>query len=163
MEDLSSHQTIAPIIKESEILHPELLQIYDLISNVRKTRKIEIEKGIKKMLRYEIINRDTIEVDLQNDYKVIALAKWNYKEKKYYVTLLIHEQSVDNWSLIEEPERISLESDVKSIKNDMATLVTNLLTEGFFKKYIKRYEYELKCFDRGNELFEKERMDTKNV
>lgn len=115
------------------------------------------------MLRYEIINRDTIEVDLQNDYKVIALAKWNYKEKKYYVTLLIHEQSVDNWSLIEEPERISLESDVKSIKNDMATLVTNLLTEGFFKKYIKRYEYELKCFDRGNELFEKERMDTKNV
>lgn len=126
-------------------------------------QKIEIEKGIEKMLRYEIINRDTIEVDLQNDYKVIALARWNHKENKYYVTLMIHEQTVDNWSLIEKAERIPLESDVKSIKKDMATLVTNLLTEGFFKKYIERYEYEMKCFDRGNELFEEERMGIKNV
>lgn len=116
-----------------------------------------------KMLRYETINRDTIEVDLQNGYKVIALARWNCTEKKYYVTLMIHEQSVDNWSLIEKEERIPLESDVKSIKKDMSTFVTNLLTDGFFKEYIERYEYELKCFDRGNELFEKERMGTKNV
>lgn len=115
------------------------------------------------MLRYEIINRDTIEVDLQNDYKVIVLARWNQKEKKYYVTLMIHEQSVDNWSLIEKAEQIPIVSDVKSIKKDMATLVTNLLTEGFFKKYIERYEYEMKCFDRGNELFEEERMGIKNV
>lgn len=115
------------------------------------------------MLRYETINRYTIEVDLQNDYKVIALARWHNNEKKYYITLMIHEQSVDNWSLIEKAERIQLKSDVKSIKKDMAALVTDFLTEGFFKEYIERYEYELKCFDRGNELFEKERMDTGNV
>lgn len=115
------------------------------------------------MLRYEIINRDTIEVDLQNDYKVIALARWSHKEKKYYATLMIHEQSVDNWSLIEKAERIPLESDIKSIKKDMTALVTNLLTEGFFKEYIERYEYELKCFDLGNEFFELERMGGKNV
>lgn len=112
------------------------------------------------MLRYEIINRDTIEVDLQNDYKVIAIAKWSRKENKYYTTLMIHEQSVDIWSLIEKAERIPLESDVKSIKKDMATLVTNLLTNGFFKEYIERYEYELKCFDRGNTFFEEERLNT---
>lgn len=112
------------------------------------------------MLRYEIINRDTIEVDLQNDYKVITLARWNYKEKKYYVTLMIHEQSVDNWSLIEKAERIPITSDIRSVKKDMATLVTNLLTEGFFKEYIERYEYELKCFDRGNTFFEEERLNT---
>lgn len=163
MEDLSSYRIISPIMKGLEILHPELFQIYDLINNVRKTQRIEIEKGTIKMLRYGIINRDTIEVDLQNDYKVIALAEWNHKEKKYYVTLLIHEQSVDNWSLIEEPEKIPIESDVKSIKKDMAVLVTNLLTEGFFKEYIERYEYELKCLDCGSELYDKERMGTKNV
>lgn len=112
------------------------------------------------MLRYEIINRDTIEVDLQNDYKVIAIARWSRKENKYYVTLMIHEKSVDNWSLIEKAERIPLESDVKSIKKDMAALVTNLLTEGFFNEYIERYEYELKCFDRGNTFFEEERLNT---
>lgn len=112
------------------------------------------------MLRYEIINRDTIEVDLQNDYKVIAIARWNYKKKKYYVTLMIREQSVDNWSLIERPERIPITSDIRSIKKDMAVLVTNLLIEGFFKKYIERYEYELKCFDRGNTFFEEERLNT---
>lgn len=123
-------------------------------------QRIEIERGVLKMLRYEIINRDTIEVDLQNDYKVIALARWNHKEKKYYATLMIHEKSVDNWSLIEKAERIPLESDVKSIKKDMAVLVTELLTEGFFKEYIERYEYELKCFDRGNTFFEEERLNT---
>lgn len=115
------------------------------------------------MLKYKIINRDSIEVDLQNNYKIIALASWNHKEKKYYVTLMIHEQSVDNWSFIEKSKSISLESDVKSIKRDMSSLITKLFSEGFFKEYIERYEYELKCFDCGNELFEKERMRIKNV
>lgn len=28
---------------------------------------------------------------------------------------------------------------------------------GFFEEYIQRYEYEQRCFERGNELFERER------
>lgn len=116
-----------------------------------------------KMLRYTVINRDTIEVDLENNYKVIALAAWNNIKKQYYITLMIHENSVNLWNLVEKAENLPLQSNIKSIKRNMAMLVTNLLTEGFFKYYIERYEYELKCFDRGNTLFEKDRTGTKNV
>lgn len=28
----------------------------------------------------------------------------------------------------------------------------------YFDPYVERYEYELKCFERGNELFEQERL-----
>ena len=31
------------------------------------------------------------------------------------------------------------------------------------EEYIERYEYETKCFDRGNELFEMERLGGSNV
>lgn len=115
------------------------------------------------MLRYKILNRDTIEIDLENDYKVIALANWNSRTKKYYVTLMLREKSIDNWALIEKAENIELRSNVKTIKKDMAQLVTDFFNKGAFTYYIERYEYELKCFDRGNTLFEKDRTGTKNV
>lgn len=115
------------------------------------------------MLRYEILNRDTIEIDLENDYKVIALANWNNESKKYYVTLMLREKSIDNWSLIEKAENIELRSNVKTIKKNMAQLVTDLFNKGAFTYYIERYEYELKCFDRGNELFEQERLKKNGV
>lgn len=115
------------------------------------------------MLKYKILNRDTIEVNLENNYKIIALAHWDNIKKQYYVTLMIHEKSIDNWSLIEKAENMPIESDIKSIKRDMALLVTNLLTDGFFKYYIDRYEYELKCFEKGNAFFETERLNNKNV
>lgn len=101
------------------------------------------------MLRYKILNRDTIEIDLENDYKVIALANWNNESKKYYVTLMLREKSIDNWSLIEKAENIELRSNVKTIRKDITQLVTDLFNKGAFTSYIERYEYELKCFDRG--------------
>ena len=30
---------------------------------------------------------------------------------------------------------------------------------GYFDYFVERYEYELKCFERGNELFEMERLN----
>lgn len=108
------------------------------------------------MLKYKILSNNVIEVDLENDYKVIAMANWNKENKKYYITLYIHEESTDIWDLMEKAENIEIESDIKSIKRDMAQYATKLLTEGFFKYYIDRYEHMMKCFDKGNELFEKE-------
>mgnify|MGYP007130715032 CR=1 FL=1 len=36
--------------------------------------------------------------------------------------------------------------------------VATFLEDGFFDYYIQRYEYELKCFDIGCEVLEKERL-----
>lgn len=109
------------------------------------------------MLRYETEANVTVSIDLQNGYSIIAMARWDNEKKKYYTTLLLHENTVSKWDLIEEAANIEMDSDMKAIKRDMAQYVTDLLTNGFFKKYIDRYEYELKCFDKGFEIMEKER------
>ena len=110
------------------------------------------------MLRYENIVTTVISVDLQNNYKVIAMANWNSEIKKYFVTLYIKRRDIDMLDLIEEQENVKFDSDMKSIRTDIAKSITTLLTDGFFAKYIERYEYEMNCFDRGNELFENERF-----
>lgn len=109
------------------------------------------------MLRYETEANVIVSIDLQNGYSVIAVARWDNEKKKYYTTLRLRENTVEKWDLIEEAANVEVGSDIKTIKRDMAQYVTNLLTDGFFKKYIDRYEYELKCFDRGFEIIEKER------
>jgi hypothetical protein len=127
--------------------------------------KIQYELIERKlnMLRYETEANVSVSIDLQNGYSVIAMAKWDNEQKKYYTTLLLHENTVSKWDLIETAENVEIESDMKTIKRDMAQYVTDLLTDGFFKKYIDRYEYELKCFDKGFEILEKERLAAKNM
>lgn len=109
------------------------------------------------MLRYETEANVIVSIDLQNGYSIIAMARWDNEKKKYYTTLLLHENTVSKWDLIEEAANIEMDSDMKAIKRDMAQYVTDFLTDGFFKKYIDRYEHELKCFDRGFEVLENER------
>ncbi len=111
------------------------------------------------MLKYKILSNNVVEVDLENGYNAVAMANWNNEKKKYFTTLLLHENTVNKWDMLEDAANIEMESDMKTIKRDMAQHVTNLLTNGFFKKYIDRYEYELKCFDKGYEFFEKERNE----
>ena len=89
------------------------------------------------------------------------MANWNNEKMKYYITLLIHENTVSKWDMLDDAIDIEMEADMKSIKRDMAQYVTDLLIDGFFKKYIDRYEYELKCFDRGFEVLERERKTSK--
>lgn len=109
------------------------------------------------MLKYKILSNNVIEVDLENNYKVIALANWNNVSKKYYVSLMIHEKTINNWSLMEKYNNLEFTSNIKYIKHDMAKYISDLHKEGSFQYYINRYEYELKCFDKGDEFFEKER------
>ena len=82
----------------------------------------------------------------------------NSSEHKYTVQLRRKEKTVDKWDLIEKAESIDFNVDYKIINKAILKHVSTLLSDGFFDYYIKRYEYELKCFDIGNEIFEKERL-----
>lgn len=109
------------------------------------------------MLRYETEANVIVSIDLQNSYTIIAMARWDNEKKKYYTTLRLREKSIEKWDLIEEAIDVEMESDMKNIKRDIAQYTTDLLTNGFFTRYIERYEYELKCFDRGFQILERER------
>ena len=102
--------------------------------------------------------KDIITIDLHNDYTVIAIKSWNSDKHKYTVQLMLKENTVDKWDLIEKEESIEFNVDYKIINKAILKHVATLLSDGFFDYYIDRYEYELKCFDRGNSIIEKERL-----
>ena len=105
--------------------------------------------------------KDILTIDLHNDYTVIAIKSWNSEEHKYVVQLMLKENTVDKWVLIEKAESLEFNVDYKIINKAILKHVDTLLSNGFFDYYIKRYEYELKCFDIGYEIAEKERLGDK--
>lgn len=108
------------------------------------------------MLRYEIIGNIALNIDLHNGYSVMAIAKWDRDTEKYTTTLYLknNEFNINHFDLIEDFENFELDSDIKTVKTDITAIVTELLSDGFFNKYIKRYEYEHKCFEIGNDYIE---------
>ena len=93
-------------------------------------------------------SKDILTIDLHNDYTIIAIKLWNPDEQKYIVQLMLKENIVDKWDLIEKAESIEFNVDYKIINKAILKYVSTLLSDGFFDYYIKRYEYELKCFDK---------------
>lgn len=107
---------------------------------------------------YTKIGNDTIAIDLQNGYTVIAMGLFKHETKKYEVTFYIKDNTVNIIDLIETQEKVEFDANYKTINSTILKYVTTLLSDDFFDYYIKRYDYMMKCFDRGNELFEKERL-----
>lgn len=116
-------------------------------------------------LTYEEYNgcKDIITINLHNDYSVIAIKSWNQDTRNYSVELKISKNSVGKWDLIEKAQTLEFSTNYKFINSAILKQVSIFLDEGFFNYYIQRYEYELKCFDMGNEVCEKERLSGKNV
>lgn len=106
------------------------------------------------MLRYKILGNSVISVKLNNGYSVIVISIWDRGEKVYRSTFYLKGDSYDTLDLIESKEGIVVKADMKTLKVELTKIITDLLTDGFFKHYIERYEYMMKCFDKGNELFE---------
>lgn len=113
------------------------------------------DKGEKeRMLRYKVLGNSVISIDLNNGYSVISVPLWDRENKNYLITLYLKGDGYDTLDLIETKENIIINADMKTIKLEVTKMITNLLTEGFFKRYIDRYQYMMKCFAKGNEFFE---------
>ena len=96
-----------------------------------------------KTLTYTRISDSVLSINLHNGYTVIAI-KGN---------------DIDTLELMEKQDNIEFIADRKSINSVIIKHVATLLSEGFYNYYIERYDYMIKCFERGNELFEKERLN----
>lgn len=101
-------------------------------------------------------NRNIITIDLHNDYTVIAIKTFNKDRNIYTVDLMLKENSVNKWDAIEKAENIDFNTTSKTINSAILKQVATFLEDGFFDYYINRYEYELRCFDIGHEILEKE-------
>lgn len=109
-------------------------------------------KNFPKRLKFENFNNidNTLLIDLHNGYSVIALI-CRKEENVYTTTLFLKENTIDNWMLIDKAERLEFCIKPKTnINSVILKIVGNFLSEKFFDYYIKRYEYELKCFEEGS-------------
>ena len=111
-------------------------------------------------LKYEKFNNsnDVITIDLHNGYTVIAITGFNTENRVYTTTLFLKENTIDTWKLIENAENLEFHVNHNIINSAILKQVSTFLQEGFFNYYIQRYEYEMKCFDKGNSIYEKERL-----
>ena len=111
-------------------------------------------------LKYEKFNNsnEVITIDLHNGYTVIAVTGFDVETKTYITTLFLKENTIDTWKLIENAENLEFHANHNAINSAILKQLSTFLQERFFDYYIQIYEYEMKCFDKGNSIYEKERI-----
>ena len=115
----------------------------------------------------------------------INLTKWGYEnyvaECSYHFDKKEDKYSLSLWIIrTDVKDRMRLSSkkvDTQYIYGTKETIVENICRivyyaataiideetgEKYFDRFVRRYEYELACFVRGNKLFEKERLEKPN-
>lgn len=107
-------------------------------------------------LRYEKISDSVISINLQNGYTIVAFATFNREDSTYTTILYLKDNTVDILDLVDGLEPIIFNANYKTINSVILKYVASLLSQGVLNRYIKRYEYMMKCFDKGNDFFEME-------
>lgn len=115
---------------------------------------------MNKRLKYEKYRGmdNIITIDLHNDYTTIAIIRKD-EDGNYDVQLMLKENTVSKWDTIEKAEHIVINANDKTIYSAILKTVSDYLNEGFFDYYINRYEYELSCFDKGDEIINNKKGD----
>lgn len=119
------------------------------------------------MLRYE--NKGyIIEIKLpgehgHNGYSVECRYKYDTEKEKYLLSMWLKRNDIDDSFKIDSQEIDTqyISGTKETIRQNICNIIEQANDTGFFDYYIERYEYTYKCFDRGNELFEKERLGVK--
>lgn len=94
-----------------------------------------------------------ISIDINKDYIVRAniLHTGELKDNTYEITLELRRKDIGKWDCMGD-EVYHLESNKKKINTNTIALINRLNEKNFFKYYIDRYEFELKCFETGFEV-----------
>ena len=100
-------------------------------------------------LTYENYNgcKDIITIDLHNNYTIVAIKSWN--PENFSVEFHLKEKTTDMWQLIQNATTV-FHADNRTINGVILKHVATLFADGFYDYFIERYEYDLKCFDIGN-------------
>lgn len=142
-----------------KVLSKHLKSKFNKNSIVNNQYKILEDK--MQRLKYEKFNNsnEVITIDLHNGYTVIAVTGFNTENRVYTTTLFLKENTIDTWKLIENAENLEFHANQNTINSAILKQVSTFLEDGFFDYYIQRYEYEMNCFDVGNDLIESERLN----
>lgn len=116
------------------------------------------------MLRYE--NKGyMIEIKLPEEcghrgYSVECRYIYDKKMEKYLLSMWLKRENIDDTFKIDSQEVDTqyISGTKENIRQNICRIVEQASLSGYFDYYIERFEYTYMCFDRGNELFESERL-----
>lgn len=107
-----------------------------------------------------MINIDLYEYGYKG-YSVDCLYIYDKREDKYSLSMWLRKRYIDSRFGIDSDkiDKQYVSSTKENIRDDIIGIVDTAATSGFFDYYIDRFEYMLKCFDKGDEFFEAENAD----
>lgn len=128
-----------------------------------------MKRSIRELMKPEV-KGNTLTIELSDfgykNYFVECVYYFDKREGKYSLSIWLNRNDME--------DRMRLSSkkvDIQYIYGTRETIVENICRivhqaatvadkDGirYFDRFVERYEYELACFERGNELFEQERM-----
>lgn len=113
---------------------------------------------------YQIIKEGyTIRIKLpakcgQEGYSVKCTYKYKKAKEKYMLALWLKRDDIEEDFRIDAQEIDAqlIPGTRETIENNILRIVRHAYETGYFDRYIKRFEYTCKCFEKGNELIEQE-------
>lgn len=110
----------------------------------------------------------TLEFDLSKwgykNYIAQCLYCFNRTEGKYSLSIWINRKDIGDRMRLSSKEvgTQCIHGTKETIYENICRVVHQACISGYFDHFVERYEYELACFERGNEIFEKERLNESN-
>lgn len=108
----------------------------------------------------------TIRINLPKEYgyegfSVKCTYKYNKKEEKYKLSMWLYWHDIDDDFKIDSQEINTqyILGSKETIEDNIYKIVEKASVSGFFDQYIERFHYTYNCFERGNEIFEHERIE----
>lgn len=104
--------------------------------------------------------RTTLTIDLPEEcgyegYVVDCSYSFDKDQKQYLVSMELFRNDIGDKQPIDSQY---VNGDKTTIEHNIQHIVEYASMSGYFDKYIHKYEYTYKCFDKGNELFEEETL-----
>ena len=132
--------------------------------------KMLMKRSLKELMQPKF-KGNTITIELSDfgyeNYIVECAYHFDKHEDKYALSMWLNRTDLEDRMKISSKKvdtqyisgtRESIIENICRIVHHCATVTDKGNGKKYFDYFVERYEYELACFDRGNELFEQERL-----
>ena len=96
----------------------------------------------------------------ETDYSVSCQYRYDKNKEKYSLSMWLKRNDIDDTFKIDSQEIDTqyISGDKNTIRNNIVKIIEQAYESNFFDYYIERFEYTYKCFDKGNDFYESERL-----
>lgn len=116
------------------------------------------------MLRFEnkgyVIEVNLPEDDKYKGYSIECRYHYDTQKEKYLISMWLKHKLIENKFKIDlqKIDTQYISGTKETIRPNICRIVEQAAQTGFFDEYIQTFEYLMKCFEKGNELIENERL-----